>query len=68
MTEIESHYLLASLVENTQMHQAYFYGLYMRKRVIRHWNTLPGEVVTAASLTEFRKHLDGSLKHNLIFV
>ncbi|KAF4788257.1 hypothetical protein TURU_162253 [Turdus rufiventris] len=34
---------------------------YSEQRVVGHWNRFPGEVVTAPSLTEFKKHLDGDL-------
>ncbi|KAJ7426187.1 hypothetical protein WISP_18206 [Willisornis vidua] len=33
------------------------------QRVFGHWNRLPREVVTAPSLTEFRKRLDNTLGH-----
>ncbi|KFO85979.1 hypothetical protein N320_08110, partial [Buceros rhinoceros silvestris] len=34
-------------------------------RMLRHWNRLPGEVVDAPSLEEFKARLDGALS-NLI--
>ena len=33
--------------------------------VVGHWNRLPREVVTAPSLTEFKKCLDNALSHML---
>ncbi|KAJ7421919.1 hypothetical protein BTVI_16008 [Pitangus sulphuratus] len=36
---------------------------FFTQRVIGHWNRLPREVVTAPSLTEFKKHLDDTLRH-----
>ncbi|GAB0195585.1 hypothetical protein GRJ2_002023800 [Grus japonensis] len=38
---------------------------FFTERVVGHWNRLPREVVTAPSLTEFRKHLDNALSHML---
>ncbi|GAB0204328.1 mitochondrial enolase superfamily member 1 [Grus japonensis] len=38
---------------------------FFTKRVVGHWNRLPREVVTAPSLTEFKKHLDNALGHML---
>lgn len=32
-------------------------------RVVGHWNRLPRKLVTALSLTEFRKHLEKALGH-----
>ena len=32
-------------------------------RVVSHWNRLPGEVVTAPSLSEFKERLDDALSH-----
>ncbi|KAJ7397462.1 hypothetical protein BTVI_135274 [Pitangus sulphuratus] len=36
---------------------------FFTQRVIGHWNQLPREVVTAPSLTEFKKHLDDTLMY-----
>ena len=33
------------------------------KELVAHWNRLPREVVTAPSLTEFKKRLDCALSH-----
>ncbi|GAB0190604.1 hypothetical protein GRJ2_001525700 [Grus japonensis] len=38
---------------------------FFTERVVRHWNRFPREVVTAPSLTEFKKHLDNALSHML---
>ncbi|GAB0188349.1 mitochondrial enolase superfamily member 1 [Grus japonensis] len=38
---------------------------FFTERVVGHWNRLPREVVTAPSLTEFKKHLDNALSHML---
>ncbi|GAB0186609.1 hypothetical protein GRJ2_001126200 [Grus japonensis] len=38
---------------------------FFTERVVGHWNSLPREVVTAPSLTEFKKHLDNALSHML---
>ncbi|GAB0199596.1 hypothetical protein GRJ2_002425000 [Grus japonensis] len=38
---------------------------FFTERVVGHWNRLPGEVVTAPSLTEFKKRLDNALSHML---
>ncbi|GAB0199614.1 mitochondrial enolase superfamily member 1 [Grus japonensis] len=38
---------------------------FFTERVAGHWNRLPGEVVTAPSLTEFKQHLDNALSHML---
>ena len=34
---------------------------FFTERVVGHWNRLPGEVVMAPSLSEFKKHLDDAL-------
>ncbi|KFO55386.1 hypothetical protein N302_14139, partial [Corvus brachyrhynchos] len=36
---------------------------FFTQRVVEHWNRLSREVVTAPSLTEFKKHLDNALRH-----
>lgn len=36
-------------------------------RVIRHWNKVPTEVVTAANLSEFQKCLDNTARHMVYF-
>uniref|UniRef100_A0A8B9U0D6 Reverse transcriptase domain-containing protein n=1 Tax=Anas zonorhyncha TaxID=75864 RepID=A0A8B9U0D6_9AVES len=36
---------------------------FFTQRVVAHWNRLPREVVTAPSLTEFKKRLDCALSH-----
>ncbi|GAB0187958.1 mitochondrial enolase superfamily member 1 [Grus japonensis] len=38
---------------------------FFTERVVGHWNRLPREVVTAPSLTEFKKRLDNALSHML---
>ncbi|GAB0204784.1 hypothetical protein GRJ2_002944000 [Grus japonensis] len=38
---------------------------FFTEKVVGHWNRLPREVVTAPSLTEFKKHLDNALSHML---
>ncbi|GAB0179949.1 mitochondrial enolase superfamily member 1 [Grus japonensis] len=38
---------------------------FFTERVVGHWNKLPREVVTAPSLTEFKKRLDNTLSHML---
>uniref|UniRef100_A0A8B9CLT0 Reverse transcriptase domain-containing protein n=1 Tax=Anser brachyrhynchus TaxID=132585 RepID=A0A8B9CLT0_9AVES len=36
---------------------------FFTERVVTHWNSLPNEVVTAPSLSEFKKRLDCALSH-----
>ncbi|KAJ7400194.1 hypothetical protein BTVI_107527 [Pitangus sulphuratus] len=36
---------------------------FFTQRMFGHWNRLPREVVAAPSLTEFKKHLDNTLRH-----
>ncbi|KAJ7411403.1 hypothetical protein BTVI_49502 [Pitangus sulphuratus] len=36
---------------------------FFTRRVVEHWNRLLREVITAPSLTEFKKHLDDTLRH-----
>ncbi|KAK4821600.1 hypothetical protein QYF61_025177 [Mycteria americana] len=38
---------------------------FFTERVIGHWNSLPREVVTAPSLSEFEEHLDDALNHTI---
>ncbi len=33
------------------------------KRVVGHWNRLPGKVAMALSLPEFKKHLNNAVGH-----
>ena len=40
---------------------------FFTERVVGPWNRLPGEVVTAPSLSEFKEHLDDALGHMLQF-
>ena len=40
---------------------------FFTKRVVAHWNRLPSEVVTAPSLSEFKKRWDCALSHGLNF-
>ena len=53
----------------SKLHQGSF-RLDIRKhlfteRVVKHWNRLPREVVDAASLSVFKKHLDNALNNML---
>lgn len=36
---------------------------FFTERVVRHWDRLPGEAVTAPSLLEFNKYLDNYLRN-----
>jgi len=36
---------------------------FFTKKVVAHWNRLPSQVVTAPSLSEFKKRLDCALSH-----
>ena len=38
---------------------------FFTERVVGHWKRFPREVVTALSLTEFKKRLDNALGHLL---
>ncbi|KFW66495.1 hypothetical protein AS28_02216, partial [Pygoscelis adeliae] len=38
---------------------------FFTKRVVKHWNRLPREVVDAPSLPVFKRHLDDALKNML---
>ncbi|KAJ7409614.1 hypothetical protein BTVI_56046 [Pitangus sulphuratus] len=38
---------------------------FFTRRAVGYWNRLSTEVVTASSLTEFKKHLDNSLRHKV---
>lgn len=38
------------------------------ERMVGHWNKLPREAVAASSLSEFRKHLDDTLRHMVWFL
>lgn len=54
-----------------KLHQGKF-RLDMRKRffidrVVGHWNRIPGEVVIAPSLAEFKEHLDDAFSHMVYF-
>ena len=41
---------------------------FFTKRVVKNWNRLPRDIVTATSLSEFKKCLDCALSHmDLIF-
>ena len=35
--------------------------MFFTERVVGHWNTVPREVVTAPSLSEFKEYLDDAL-------
>ena len=37
--------------------------MFFTKRVVRHWDRLPREVVMALSLTELKQRLDTALRH-----
>lgn len=32
---------------------------------LRHWNRLPSKMLTPPNLTEFKKHLDNTLRHTV---
>ncbi|KAJ7395039.1 hypothetical protein BTVI_158767 [Pitangus sulphuratus] len=36
---------------------------FFTQRVVEHWNRLPRQMVTAPSLTQFKKGLDNTLRH-----
>ncbi|KFO61823.1 hypothetical protein N302_06169, partial [Corvus brachyrhynchos] len=36
---------------------------FFTQRVVGHWNRVPGEAVTAPSLTEFKKRLENALRY-----
>ena len=38
---------------------------FFTKRVVKHWNRLPREVVDAPSLSVFKRHLDNALSNKL---
>jgi len=40
---------------------------FFSKRVVKHWNRLPREVVSAPYLSAFKRHLDNAL-NNLLYV
>lgn len=40
-------------------------GSIFTKRVVRHWDGLPGEVANALNLSVLKKHLDSTLKNVL---
>ena len=39
---------------------------FFTERVVAHWKRLPWEVVTAPSLSEFKRHLDCALSHMVL--
>lgn len=40
---------------------------FFSERVVGHWKRLPGELVTAPSLLEFKKHSDNALRLSIWF-